>query len=404
MDFLNKPFSDIDEQDLQQLISLATPEIGSIEYKSKLPGATDNDKKEFLADVSSFANGSGGFIIYGMDEKKGIPIKLNGLSGLDMDSEILRLENLIRSGIAPRIPGFHIRPITLANNSHAVIIKILKSWISPHMVIFNGTSRFFSRGSAGKYPLDVNQLRNAFLATDSMSNRLKEFRIDRINKVILGDTPLPLPAGAKIILHLLPINTFLSPNAINLKHAVDNFHTLSILYTKDNFSPWDFRVNLDGLVTNIAFKDHSIPSYTQLFRNGAIEAVDNFLLEKREEEDAKIIQSIAFEQAIIDTTTSFLTFLATADVDPPIAIFLTLTGVNGYRIGISQNMSWQYRRSPLNRTIDREVIQAPEIVIENYEGNNIGKILRPMFDAIWNSAGWVGSLNYDAEGNWIARR
>ena len=43
-----------------------------------------------------------------------------------------------------------------------VLVRIPRSWVSPHMVTHKGTSRFFARNSAGKYQLDVSELRTAF--------------------------------------------------------------------------------------------------------------------------------------------------------------------------------------------------------------------------------------------------
>ena len=57
---LNKPLEAIEENDLQALVDNQVAERKTIEYKESLPGNADGDKKEFLADVSSFANASGG--------------------------------------------------------------------------------------------------------------------------------------------------------------------------------------------------------------------------------------------------------------------------------------------------------------------------------------------------------
>ena len=52
-----------------------------------------------------------------------------------------------------------------------------------------------------------------------------------------------------------------------------------------------------------------------------------------------------------------------------------------------------------NPKIDRNELIIPEIYIENLEGNPI-KVIKPAIDAVWNAAGWSGSMNYDEEGNW----
>jgi hypothetical protein len=48
----------IAEQDLLDLIEAKRAEGAQLDYKRELPGASDADKKEFLSDVSSFANAS----------------------------------------------------------------------------------------------------------------------------------------------------------------------------------------------------------------------------------------------------------------------------------------------------------------------------------------------------------
>jgi len=105
---LEKPIKQITEDDLQSLIANEVREGKTIEYKAALPDASRECKKEFLADVSSFANASGGHLIYGISEENGVPVDLCGLSNINPDAEILRLENMIRDNIEPRIAGIDI--------------------------------------------------------------------------------------------------------------------------------------------------------------------------------------------------------------------------------------------------------------------------------------------------------
>jgi predicted HTH transcriptional regulator len=152
---INKSIGDISEQDLQTLIAQKEVEGKTIEYKQELPRNTDADKKEFLADISSFSNSSGGDLIYGMVEDKGMPKTLDGLDIKDFDQVKQRLENLVRNGIEPRIPSLNIQPVPLSNTRTALVIRVPKSWSNPHRVRYQGHDKFYSRNSAGKYQLDV---------------------------------------------------------------------------------------------------------------------------------------------------------------------------------------------------------------------------------------------------------
>ncbi len=77
----NKPLAEIEENDLQELIDTAVRESKDLDYKESLSVELPSEKKEFLSDVSSFANAIGGYLIYGVKENKedsGLPVELCG--------------------------------------------------------------------------------------------------------------------------------------------------------------------------------------------------------------------------------------------------------------------------------------------------------------------------------------
>lgn len=49
--------------------------------------------------------------------------------------------------------------------------------------------------------------------------------------------------------------------------------------------------------------------------------------------------------------------------------------------------------------IDRDALISPEILVESFEIDPT-KVMRPIFDSIWNAAGWPRSMNYDEAGEW----
>ena len=87
---ITKNVNEITEDYLQELIDNSVSENKTLEYKLSLPVNSDDDKKEFLADVSSFSNASGGVLIYGIseDREKGIPKKLEGLTVENTDQKV----------------------------------------------------------------------------------------------------------------------------------------------------------------------------------------------------------------------------------------------------------------------------------------------------------------------------
>jgi predicted HTH transcriptional regulator len=90
MALLHIPLDRITERNIIDLIDAKASETNVIEYKRDTYGNAHRDYSEFLADVSSLANTSGGDLIIGIDAPNGIPAKPFPFSG-SVDDEILRL-------------------------------------------------------------------------------------------------------------------------------------------------------------------------------------------------------------------------------------------------------------------------------------------------------------------------
>ncbi|MBW4421210.1 MAG: ATP-binding protein [Myxacorys californica WJT36-NPBG1] len=393
---ISRPFDSIGKDDIESLISNNIPESRTLEYKEALPGNADDDKREFLADVSSFANASGGTLIYGVREQRdgsgkttGFPESIVGLGNINIDAEKLRLESILQAGISRRIIGLQIKAIDGFSSGEVLLIQVPPSWNSPHMVTFKNWSRFFSRNSAGKYQLDVDELRNAFIASESLGEQIRQFRVDRVAKLIEGEGPTKLLPGAKFMLHLIPVATFGSSEQVDVR-AVFRANNL---YSPGEVTRRDRRFNLDGVLSFVDnyTRDNESYSYAQLFRNGAIEAACSLM----KGDDTHVIEK-DYELKVLKSLDKYLHLLQELSINSPIIISLTMIGVKGYKVGRSI-----FDASPYTaRIIDRDVLIIPEISLEEY-GVVLENAMRPSFDAVWQASGGEGSPNYDQAGKWI---
>jgi predicted HTH transcriptional regulator len=119
------PLNEVTEVDIQRLKATGREEGTTIELKRELPGARDEDKLEFLADVSSFANTEGGDIIYGVSEDQDVITHIVGISSLDFNAGIIRLENLMRHGVSPQMSdSFRTVP---GETGKLIVIRIERS-------------------------------------------------------------------------------------------------------------------------------------------------------------------------------------------------------------------------------------------------------------------------------------
>lgn len=387
---LEKTFDEINETDIRLLIENQISERKNIEYKLTLPENKYDSKKEFLADVSSFANTMGGHLIYGIKEENGIPIEVSGISNNDLDSEILRLENLLRDGIQPRVQGISMRAVNTESGKPVLIIRVPQSWSKPHVVNFQGHWRFYARNSAGKYPLDVMELKSAFLSTTALGERIRNFHFDRLSKIGSDETPVSLEGKARIIFHLFPYSAFESNSPLSPLLTDNDIWSLPLIYS----SVTGYRYNLDGLLVHGDRTDNLSGAYTQIFRNGIIESVSASLFSSRNNEF--YIPSIVLEEKMIATLKSCLALYSKLSIYPPLVLFVSLIGVKGYKLAVSQSLDTWRRHTHL---IDRDLLLLPEVVIEDMIVDS-ANLLRPIFDAVWNSAGWIKSYGYDDSGEW----
>jgi hypothetical protein len=396
----NKLLNEIDESDLIQLIESKIREDKYWDYKREQIGKSDGDKKEFLQDICSFANASGGHIILGIEEGKGqergLPKNLVGLN-VNADEEIARLQSIILSGIEPRIPGLELMPVELESKPInpkpiAIVIRIPISISLPHMVKYQGHHTFYSRSANGKYPLEVSELRNLFAQSITAMEQIRNFRQERIKKILAGETPAPIKSSAKVIVHIVPFS-----RQDFIKKGID----IKTLVSEGNwFEPMTMtshnqRFNLDGHVTDfqVAINDEiGISAYTQLFRDGSIEAVWNDPFVRHHNE--KKIGHLFLEDVVIDYVEYCLRKMNSIGIEPPICIMLSLMGVSEYRLTTHSGF--------LTNKFERDNIMIPELMTETLD-IDVPTELKPLWDIMWNSVGFSESQGYNKEGNRIQK-
>jgi hypothetical protein len=386
-----KPLNQVSKEDIESLVSAKVSESRTLDYKQQLPDSDTEKKREFLYDVSSFANAAGGDMVFGITDERdgsgkstGLPASVEGMSIPNASDTIARLENLVRDGIAPRISGIQWKTVEGFPSGSVLAMRIPRSTIGPHMVVFGGMARFYSRNSTGKYPMDIREIRSAFVESTEIGEKLHALRERRISEIMQGGTHLGICDKAVLALHLVPLSSV----GFDVSHdAIRSAAKTQTLLQPITGGGWSGRYNFDGyLVLSSTSK-----SYVQVFRSGLIEAADASLLNVRVPGYEKMPPSIAFEMEVIRATVRYL------DVQNRMTIPLpTFAAISLLRVKNFQMSSYQHVSSP---AIDRDTVMLPEVLIEEY-GADIGRVLRPSFDALWQACGLEKSLNYDDQGNW----
>ena len=389
----NKSIESIEEKDLQELIDLQVRESKELDYKESLSVGMESEKKEFLSDVSSFANANGGFVIYGVRESRedaGLPIELCGMELENPGKFGTTLENIIQTGLDPRLPAsnVHVQVVSLPSKDRwAIVISIRKSWMLLHMI--RSTGRFFSRRSSKKYDLDFSELRTAFELLGTTADRLRRFRMDRLSKIVAGEAPLLLDVHApKLILHIVPFQAFDPAAQVDIVSLMEHRPLIEPLMLFET-SPYgaDTRYNFDGLLSWYP----QAATYAQFFRNGSAEAVDTSILGASKE--AKIFSGVTYEKRLREALKRYVAALQTIGVETPLFVMVSLLGVRGFRLKFDHT----YYTDDSNK-IDRDELIVAETMIEDFDFD-VTAATSPIFDTIANAAGWKYSMvSYDNQG------
>lgn len=396
---IDRELENVTEADLQRLITTPVMEGDRIEYKGSLGLGTDDAKKKFLASIASFANASGGDLVYGMEAESGRPVALKALTGFNADADSIRIRDLIRTGIAPTVFTAETHSVPLSQGGEVLVIRVRKTWAGAHMVTYNGDNRFYTRHGGARRMMDVTEIRSAFTLAESTVERIQRFRLERLGAILADDTPCPLTGRAATVFHIVPFRAFDPAFRPNLRFS-------DTLYTK--LKPMSgggmLRPEFDGVSVTDGSSARETEGYAYLFRNGALEVVDTGCLEASGER--RLIPSLDFEEYLLKGLPDWLTALESTGVEPPVILMLSLLNVKGYGMGVGSGV-----RGHGTHPISRDFLHVPGTMLEtlSIEVNsqetpaNVFTVLRPHFDAVWNACGYQQSFNYDGQGKWRRR-
>jgi len=393
------PLDAINRSHLQRLIEEAVSEARDIDYKQDTYANADKDHAEYLADISSFANAAGGDIVIGMTEQAGVPTGFAPLP-IDIDAEILRLENIARSGLQPRIFGLTARGVPLAGGGQVLIVRIPRSYIQPHRIVRQGRPgdlRFWARSSKGKYEPNVDELRLLFNRAPQLADRVRDFRFNRISKIVADDAPVSLGGKQLFIMHVAPLSSFDGAQAfqLNIGQQQQQYWTAFPLI---GAQVGQFRINVDGclVLSDLRADKKTYRAYVQVFRSGIVESVDSMFLGPPENQSR--LTAIRTEATIVKSSHAYLQSLQARDADPPYVVLVSLIGFKGQPYSFA--MDGRTLFEDLAGVLDRDQFHFSEMIIEGvpFDRHEYAKLIRPLLDQTANAAGRATSPSFDQTG------
>lgn len=230
----------------------------------------------------------------------------------------------------------------------------------------------------------------AWLSEEDMTyQRLTSYHRDRVEALAEGAPPLSKRDGGIFIVHLIPQECVVGLNRFPASEL--RTHGSSIPALGQRFG--QPRFNCDGYLAHSG--SEAVDAYSQLLRDGRLEAAMSDII--YETQNTQILRVPMCEAALFQVVSGYLGFCKAIGLGSPIWLFAALVNCTGVRVpdhprGMSVSQA----------AIDRSPAFLPECQITSFEIDAI-QFLRPLCDAIWQSAGVEKSLSYDNEGQWHER-
>ena len=312
----HKMMDDIDWADIQALVDGQVEENQHLEFKRELPGNDADGRKKFLRSVCAFANRVGGDIVYGITEqekngtrREGVAAGLYPLSEQQVNGVDTRLNNIVLDNIEP-YPLINIKSVNNDRNEWCVVLRVMPSHQRPHSVWYNKRRHFTTRRLNITDDLDMEEIRDLFLGSDALAERVRAFLAERLQLLEKSERPqgyrMPKLYGqGRLVGHVVPLDTFGRRQVISTDRMQQG--KWPIFESSAQYR----RSNQDGLlIVNGGVPDTGVNptapvecgSTVQVFHNGVIEVVRGNYIRTQQKGLEGEIKSRCYDPEDIDRT------------------------------------------------------------------------------------------------------
>lgn len=385
---LPRELATMTEAHVNAMVADQVTEDSYLDLKRDLPRLDGGGRHEFLADVSAFANSSGGDLVYGIDEDgEGRAAAVVAQAG-NADEEARRFQDVLMNGVEPRLPGLQVQAVQVAGG-FVLVVRVPQSWAGPHRVKSN--QHFYIRENGRKRQLDVPEVRGLFLRSDHQAQRVRDFRTERLGKLLAGEAPHLLVPGVRLVGHFVPTQAALGTVQVDPIPYMRG-RALPVLSTTIPGA----RVNADGALVVRNPRPEGTHGYSQLFRNGYFETVKVY---PTPAEGRVGLGSLAYEEQFIALLARLREEYTHLGVGTEMTCMVSILDADRAELGFER---WRYMLDDHQGFFDRKTLVLPDVLLP--AESTPAQALKPVFDLVWQSAGMERSGNYNADGEWAPAR
>jgi hypothetical protein len=386
------------------LVDGQVPESRTLEYKQTL-NLDDSGRVDFLQDVSAMANAAGGTIVYGAvegeGEDRGVIVRYQGMA-LDPDKVGLQLNHLLHAGVDERIHNVLHRALALGDGTYLYVVRVPASPRAPHMVTLKSSRpRFYSRTTISNDPMNMQQIRDAVLRSDTVVERATRViggRTDSIRSYAVARSEAGgLRDFGIALVHLLPL--YHSGTRIDLAAPPIAEHMKEMRGFGTPLQG-NLRWTLEGLYSQYESDGVHRRNWALLMRDGGLEfgalgVLTHGLWSSSSGERPSSLDIWMLDSGIRACVDQTKQLGEAGWFTVPFALSLRLLDVHGAMLTSRRNPSFGNDR----RFAGEDLIVEPEVI--NDWGTGLEEALRHLQNTVWQAFGYQRSFLYTEDGQYL---
>ncbi|MBG60324.1 MAG: hypothetical protein CMJ16_07690 [Peredibacter sp.] len=350
-------------------------------------------KKNFMRDITGFANANGGTIVIGVSDDG----ELEGVQIENFDSLKLQLGNIIRSNSDAPVTNVEFRLLeTDAGSFYAICIP--KGKYRPHSIKMSGNNsrEFVIRQDASNHQMSMHEIKDLFLSQpneEQINDRINEWLNLRLKVLLENGTIYNTDNDKFLYITLIPEGVVFD----GVLQSVSEIQaTLRTSYISPPYTPngWTPTPTADGVISVVKKEDTGrVLSFSNTLKNGVFEFYDPAIIEWYDSHYTRQIHQ-AIDEHIFEQIDKVKSYIQTAGLNSLFNIKVGLIGLNGYKL---------YQDSPGITVMNAPGITTDKLILSSSidVSGDYKKQMKGAFDHLWNACGHRRCYRYDEQGNYL---